>query len=363
MKIDIHTHILPRTWPDLRERYGYGGFIRLEHTGPGCARMMKDDTFFRAVEADLWDPPRRLEDCERDAVDVQVLSTVPVMFSYWAKPQDTLDLSRLLNDHLAEVVDKAPKRFVGLGTLPMQTPEVAARELERCMGMGLKGVQIGSHIQDWNLDHKALFPFYEAAEALGAAIFIHPWDMMAMNRMPRYWMPWLVGMPAETSLAICSILMGGILERFPKLRFAFAHGGGAFPGTLGRIVHGFHVRPDLCQTQTTISPADFLDKLVFDTLVHDPAVLRFLIQQMGPGQLALGTDYPFPLGEEHPGEMIEGMDDVSAEVKERLLSGTALEWLGLERADFETEASLAHSASLRERRASAALVDGAEAGA
>lgn len=346
MKIDIHAHILPKSWPDLRERYGYGGFVRLEHTGPGCARMMKDDAFFRAVEGDLWDPPTRLVDCDRDSVDVQVLSTVPVMFSYWAQPRDTLDLCRILNDDLAETVSKYPKRFVGLGTLPMQAPRLAAQELERCMSIGLKGVEIGSHIGELNLDDRRLTPFYAAAEEQGAAIFVHPWDMMAMEKMPRYWLPWLVGMPAETSLAICSILMGGVLERHPKLRFAFAHGGGAFPGTIGRVMHGFNVRPDLCQTRTTTPPTEFFDKLTFDTLLHDPDALRYLIHKLGFERLALGTDYPFPLGEHVPGKMIEEMSDLSAQVKERLLSGTALAWLGLDRADFETEASEAHSQRL-----------------
>src|SRR5207244_4658177 len=173
--------------------------------------------------------------------------TVPVMFSYWAKPQDTCDLARLLNDHLAEVVRQFPRRFVGLGTLPLQAPDLAIRELERCRkDLGLQGIEIGSHVNDWNLDHPALFPVFEAAQQLGAAVFVHPWDMLAKERMSKYWLAWLVGMPAETALAICSLIFGGVLERLPRLRVCFAHGGGGFPGTFGRIEHGFQVRPDLC---------------------------------------------------------------------------------------------------------------------
>ena len=239
MKIDLHTHILPKTWPDLKDRYGYGGFIRLEHVDCCSARMMQDATFFRAVDHNLWDPEARIADCDRDGVDVQVLSTVPVMFSYWAKPEHTLDLSMILNDHIADILTRFPKRFTGLCTVPMQAPKLAIRELERAMKCGFDGVEIATHINHWNLDDEPLMDFYAAAEELGASIFVHPWDIMAPERMERYWLKWLVGMPAETSLAMASLLMGGVIERFPKLKFAFAHGGGAIGATIGRINHGF----------------------------------------------------------------------------------------------------------------------------
>jgi aminocarboxymuconate-semialdehyde decarboxylase len=347
MKIDLHTHILPETWPDLHQRYGYGEWIRLEHHKPCCARMMRAEKFFREIEDDCWDAQRRLTDCDHHRVDVQVLSTVPVMFSYWARPEDTLDLSRMLNDHLMSVVATHPKRFIGLGTLPMQAPELAVRELERCMAIGLAGVEIGTHINDWNLDDECLEPFWAAAEELGAAVFVHPWDMMGQGRMPRHWLPWLVSMPAETSLAICSLAMGGVLERYPNLRICFAHGGGSFPATIGRIDHGFNVRPDLCQTRTQTPPSELLSSIYIDSLVHDPDALRFVVSKLGTDRIALGTDYPFPLGELAPGQLIES-SHFSAADKERMLSGTALEFLGRHREDYETAASLAHSEWLRE---------------
>jgi aminocarboxymuconate-semialdehyde decarboxylase len=330
MKIDLHTHVLPRTWPDLRRRYGYGGFVQLEHHGPGCARMTIDGQLFREVDDRTFDPARRIADCDRLRVDVQVLSTVPVMFSYWAQPGDCHDLARLLNDHVAEVVRTYPGRFAGLGTLPMQAPDLAIQEMERCVSeLGLAGVQIGSHVNDWNLDHASLFPFWQAAERLGAAVFVHPWDMLGRERMQKYWLPWLVGMPAETSLAICSLIFGGVLERLPRLRVCFAHGGGAFPGTFGRIEHGFRVRPDLCATDNPKGPREYLGRFYVDSLVHDPDALRCLIRLMGAERVALGSDYPFPLGEAEPGRLIESTEDLSAESKERLLAGTAREFLGM----------------------------------
>ena len=335
LKIDLHTHILPETWPDLSERYGYGGFVQLEHVEPGCGRMLLDGTMFRQVESNCWCAKTRLADCDRDGVDVQVLSTVPVMFSYWAEPKDAHDLSRLLNDHIASVAGEHPARFVGLGTLPMQDPDLAVRELERCVReLGLAGAQIGSHVNDWNLEHPSVRPVFEAAQDLGAAIFVHPWDMVGKEKMPKYWLPWLVGMPAETSLAICSMIFGGVLEELPRLKVAFAHGGGAFPGSIGRIERAFRVRPDLCAVDNDVEPREYLGRFYLDSLVHDPDVLRYIVRLVGAGRVALGSDYPFPLGEAVPGQMIESMDDLADEDRRLLLGGTALEFLGLEEERF-----------------------------
>ena len=231
LKIDIHTHILPREIPDWKEKFGYGGFIRLDHHKPCCARMIKDDGhFFREIEDNAWSPEKRIEEIDGFGVGVQVLSTVPVMFSYWAEPADGLEISRFLNDHIAEVVRRHPKRFIGLGTLPMQDADLAVRELERCSEIGLVGVQIGTNVNQKNLGDPEFFDVFQACEKLGMAVFVHPWEMMGAGDMQKYWLPWLVGMPAESSRAICSLIFSGVLERLPRLRICFAHGGGSFPG-------------------------------------------------------------------------------------------------------------------------------------
>ncbi len=340
--IDLHTHILPEHWPDLKDRYGYGGWVQLEHHKPCCARMMIDGQSFREIHSNSWDPSVRIADCDAAGVHMQVLSTVPVMFAYWAKPADAYDLARILNDHIAGVVDAFPDRFIGLGTVPMQSPTLACQELERVVReLKMPGIQIGSHVQGKNLNDPSVFPVLEAARDLGASVFVHPWDMLGSSRMTDFWMPWLVGMPAETAVAICSVVMGGILDRLPGLKIAFAHGGGSFPFTLGRIAHGHHVRPDLCAHQTEINPRDYLDRFYIDSLVHDAHALRFLVEQHGSRRIALGSDYPFPLGEQAPGQLIRSMEDLAEDQRRDLLGGTALEFLGL---DDEARASDAEGA-------------------
>jgi aminocarboxymuconate-semialdehyde decarboxylase len=329
LKIDVHTHILPETLPDFGP-----GFVRIEHHTPGRARMTIDGTLFREIESNSWDPETRLAECDRAGVNVQVLSTVPVMFSYWAQASRALDLARRLNDHIAGLQAARPERFVGLGTVPMQDPGLAIGELERCIReLGLAGIEIGSNVNGANLDGQEFFPVFEAAQELGAAVFVHPWNMIGKERMARYWLPWLVGMPAEISLAICSLIFGGVLERLPNLRIAFAHGGGAFPATFGRISRGFEARPDLCAVDNAVHPREYLKRIYVDSLVHDPVMLRYLVELMGADRIALGSDYPFPLGETRPGELIESSGFEQA-TRARLLHGTALEWLGLSAKKF-----------------------------
>ena len=334
LKIDVHTHILPKEIPKWKDRFGYGGFITLDHYKPCCARMVRDDgVSFRDVEDNCWSAEKRIEECDLTGVNVQVLSTVPVMFSYWAKAQDGAEIARFLNEHIAEIVSEFPLRFIGLGTVPLQDTPLAIKELEHCREIGLAGVQIGTNVNQLNLGEPQFFDFFAACEELGMAVFVHPWDMMGEKDMQKYWLPWLVGMPAEVSRAICSLIFSGVLEKLPNLRTCFAHGGGAFPATIGRIEHGFNVRPDLCAVDNPHGPRRYLSRMYFDSLVHDASMLDYLIKLVGTGQVALGSDYPFPLGESEPGKLIEssGYDE---EIRAMLMHGAALNWLNLEKSRF-----------------------------
>ncbi|MDF3981851.1 amidohydrolase family protein [Luteibacter sp. PPL554] len=338
LKIDTHAHILPRDWPDLAARFADPRFPVMTHTD-GRHRIYKDGKFFREVWESAFDPVLRTADYARFGVGVQVISTVPVMFSYWAKGHQALELHRHLNDAMAAICADHPRHYAGIGTVPLQSPDLAIRETERCIGeLGLQGVQVGSHCNDWNLDAPELFPFFEAAADLGAAILVHPWDMMGADSMPRYWLPWLVGMPAEQSRAACSLIFGGVLERLPSLRVMLAHGGGSFPYTIGRIEHGFRMRPDLVATDNARNPRAYFPQLFFDSCVHDDRALRYLLDTVGSDRVMLGTDYPFPLGEQSPGSGIDalGLDDTT---RARLFHGTALAWLGVPLARFQAAAA------------------------
>ncbi len=379
-KIDLHTHILPERWPSWTAKSGYAGWIELAHEKPGCARMLKTTSVdgstppqsFREIGANCWDPGVRLREMDAAGVGVQVLSTVPVMFSYWAKAADAYDLARLLNDDLARVCGEAPtivppqsrslrgvvslSRFLGLGTIPMQDPALAVRELERCVReLGLPGVQIGTNVNGKYFDDPGVQDVLAAAESLGACVFVHPWEMYGQDKIQPFWMPWLVGMPAETCAAIVTAIFGGVFDRFPKLRLCFAHGGGSFPATVGRISHGRACRPDLFPVNSR-DPREYLARhthrppegscggdsccgmtagnfdsparFFVDSLVHDADALRLVLKWFGAERVCLGSDYPFPLGEDRAGDLILSMrDDIGTSATELLLSGSSLRFL------------------------------------
>jgi len=336
MKIDIHNHILPRNLPDLEKRYGCQGFLSYHSCNQkGKIELKKNGKHFRIVEENCWNADARISEMDQMGVTIQALSTVPVMFSYWANAKDALDVSQIINRDLNECIKKHPKRFVGLGNVPMQDPQLAASEMRRCVKeYNFSGVQIGSHINDWNLDAPELLPFWKEANDLECAVFIHPWDMQLGGRMSKYWAPWLVGMPGETAHAIQCMLFGGVLQRFPKLKVCFAHGGGAFPFTVGRFEKGFKCRPDLCATDTNVPPTKQLGSFYTDSLVHSEKSLQLLVDVIGEDKIMLGTDYPFPLGEDEAGKLIENHPTLQQSVKEKMLFLNALNFLGIDKRNY-----------------------------
>lgn len=326
LKIDMHTHILPEKLPDFAKKFGYGDFIHLVHKRPHFADMMKGGTFFREINENCWDPKVRIDEYEQFNTNYQVVCTIPVMFSYWAKADDCLELSKFLNDHIAQLVADYPKHYIGLGTLPMQSASHAVQELERLKDLGIPGIQIGSNINNKNLSEPEFHPIWEACEAMDMAVMIHPWEMMGSEHMSKYWLPWLVGMPAETSRAACSLIFGGVMEKYPKIRFNFSHAGGSLLATIGRVEHGFNCRPDLVAIDNPINPREYLGKFWVDCITHDLPYLKYIIEMIGSEKITLGTDYPFPLGDLEIGRFIEESDLAQSD-KDNIMYRSTLDWL------------------------------------
>ena len=333
LKIDMHSHIIPKNLPDWEKKFGYEGFIRLEHHKPSWANMMQGDNFFREINHNCWDPEVRINEYEKYTTQVQVVCTIPVLFAYFSKPKDGLEVARFLNDDLANLVNKYPKKYIGLGSLPMQDPELAVQELFRIKELGLKGVQIGSNIEDKNLNEPDFFPVWEACEKLGLAVLVHPWNMMGKKNMNKYWLPWLVGMPAETSRAMCSMIFGGIFDKFPNLRVNFCHASGSFLSTIGRIEHGFNCRPDLVAVDNQKNPRKYCGHFWVDCITHDQDMLRYVLKMQGSKRVTLGSDYPFPLGDLEIGEFINRMN-LEESVVQDIFCNSTLEWLNLKKEMF-----------------------------
>jgi aminocarboxymuconate-semialdehyde decarboxylase len=328
LKIDMHTHIIPKHLPKWAAEFGYGNFIHLEHNDDRTADMMQGGQFFRRIEENCWGEDMRITEYEQFHTQVQVVCTIPVLFAYWAKPQHGLQVSQFLNDHIADLAARYPKHYLGLATLPMQDTELAIQELRRAKETGHLGIQIGSNINGKNLSDETLYPIFEACADLGMAVMVHPWEMMGENDMRKYWLPWLVGMPAETSRAACSMIFGGVLERLPHLRVCFSHAGGSFLPTLGRIEHGYNCRPDLVAIDNKRNPREYLGKFWIDSITHDIDMLEYVLKMQGSKRVCLGSDYPFPLGDLEIGKFIED-SDLSAAVKEDIFANATLEWLNI----------------------------------
>ncbi len=329
--IDIHNHFFPRNWPDLSARYGTADWPWIKHTDNNEAEIMLGNRFFRKIYSACWDAEVRLSEMDRDGIDVQVISATPVLFAYDRPVEHALDCARLFNDAALEICAKGKGRLKSLCQVPLQDPDQACKELSRCMRAGHLGVQIGNHVGEKNLDDPGIVTFLHHCADEGAAVLIHPWDMFAPERMPKYMMGWTVGMPAETQLGIVAMILGGAFDKLPQsLRVCFAHGGGSFAFLLGRLENAWQHHP-AARGDCELSPGQYLNRFYVDSAVFDERTLQFLIAKMGAERVMLGSDYPFPLGEHPMGGLIRS-SHLAPEVKAQLLGENAAEFLGLETA-------------------------------
>ena len=326
--IDIHNHFFPHAWPDLAARFGTPNWPWIKHTEPGKADIMVGDRFFRHIYSACWDPEIRLQEMDRDGVDLQVISATPVLFAYERPVEHALDCAQLFNDAALELCSRGKGRLKSFCQVPLQDIDSACKELSRCLRAGHLGVQIGNHVGSKNLDDAGIVTFLHHCADEGAPVLVHPWDMLGPERMPKYMMPWTVGMPAETQLSVVALILSGALDRLPsRLRICFAHGGGSFAYLLGRLENAWYQHP-VAHGESAHPPSHYLNRFCVDSAVFDQRALQFLVETMGADQVMLGSDYPFPLGEERVGSLIR-QSGLPQHTKAMLLSGNAIRFLKL----------------------------------
>jgi aminocarboxymuconate-semialdehyde decarboxylase len=327
--IDIHAHFFPESWPDFAARFGSLDWPWMKPLGNGEAMIMLGSKEFRRISQVCWDPALRLEDLDRQGVGLQIISATPVLFSYNRPAEQALEIARIFNDAALEMCACANGRLKALCQVPLQDIDASCAEVSRCMKAGHIGVQIGNHVGAKNLDDPGIITFLHHCADIGAPVLVHPWDMMAQERMPRYMMPWTVAMPAETQLAISALVLSGAFDRLPKtLRICFAHGGGSFPYLLGRMQNAWEHQP-LARGGAELQPKQYLDRFHVDSAIFDQHSLKLLVDVMGENHIMLGSDYPYPLGEEHIGQLIRE-SSLADGAKQKMLAGNAAKFFGLE---------------------------------
>ena len=329
--IDVHTHYVPRGWPDLDAAIGgEGGWPWLRVETERDAVIMVGSAEFRRISADCWDAGVRLADMDASGVDVQVVSPTPVFFSYARPGDEAVKVARIFNDLALDVCAGAPERLLPFAQVPLQDPDAACRELDRCLADGHVGVEIGNHVGDRDLDDEGVVMFLQHCAETGVPVFVHPWDMPDSPRMQRWMAKWLAGMPAETHLSIISMVLGGVFDRVPStLKICFAHGGGSYAFWLGRFENAWYGRSDVIAT-SALPPSKYCNRFSVDSAVFEPPSLRVLVDTLGVSQVMLGSDYPYPLGERPPGSVVHRSEFLDEEERRAILGGNACRFLGLE---------------------------------
>ena len=321
-RIDIHAHLFP---PITRKEAAAVDARApwLEDHGDGTGHIMIGEERFRPVEATLWDAPARLRWMDATGIDVQLVCATPVMFGYAWETGRASSWAARMNDRALEFCAAAPRRLKALAQVPLQDVEASCREVTRARRSGHVGVQIGNHVGAKGLDSPEILEFLRHCAAEAMPVLVHPWDMMGDERMKRWMLPWLVAMPAETQLGILSLILSGAFERLPRtLELVFAHGGGSFAWLAGRVDNAWRNR-DIVRADCPSLPSSYCDRFCVDSAIFDGAALKLLVDRMGRERVMLGTDAPFPLGEQEPGALVEATYADDAVTRERILAGNA----------------------------------------
>jgi len=322
--IDVHTHVVPPGWPDL----GSPDDPWLRMDSASAATIMRGDREFRRITDACWNADTRLADMDADGVDVQVVLPTPVFFGYDRHPSDAARVAGIFNDLALEVTAQAPDRLIPFCQVPLQDADAAITELDRCMANGHRGVEIGNHAGDRDLDSGGVITFLQHCADRGVPVFVHPWDMTPSPRTDPWMLEWLVGMPAESQLSLLRLCLSGAFDRLPEtLRIGFAHGGGSFAYWTGRADNAWHQRRDLVGADSEHPPSHYAERVYVDSVVFTEVALRVLLDVHGPSRVVLGSDYPYPLGERPAGRVIRS-SDLTDDTRAQLLGSNARDFLG-----------------------------------
>ncbi len=305
MNVDIHAHYVPADSLRVASEIGQRQGLKLGKNERGGDIVTRDGKpFLTQLKAEFSDFDLRLSMMDSQGVNIQALSPAGSYFFYWMAGEESLEYARWLNDRLAEAVTKHPKRLVALGSVPMQDPAKAVLEMDRAVTkLGLRGIEVASNINGRYFDDPGFDPFWEAAQALDALIFVHPNQVVGAERMKDYNLANLIGNPTDTSLAIAKLIFGGVLERFPQLKFLLAHAGGFLPYTWGRLDRGYRIQ-DSAAAKIPKPPGEYLKLLHFDTITHSAMALEYLVANFGAEHVLLGSDYPYDMGDPRPVEFL-----------------------------------------------------------
>lgn len=329
MHIDIHAHLIPQCFWQAVARKGNWFGATLQAIG---GQQFIDTRDRRAGPvAPNWNTSlqERVRAMDAMGMDMQVLSSPPYFFNYHLPLAEALAASRELNDEIAEAIRAYPGRFSGLATVPLQDVDAAIGELERCIGLGLKGAEVCTHVNGRNHDDPALLPFFEAAERLGAFLFFHPHAPAAADRTGRYYLGNLIGNPLDTTIAIACLIFGGVLDRYPGLMLCFAHGGGYACYGIGRLDRGFAVRKEPRANGVSSPPSVYLKRLYYDCITHSYTALDYLLRTVSADNVLLGSDYPFDMGYESPVEWVQKAPGLSQQDRDKVLGSNAARLLGM----------------------------------
>ena len=320
--VDMHSHFYPNNMPDWAQKFG-GEWPGFRDAGSGKGMMTLGAKDYRPIYEACWNPAVRIEEMGESGIDVQIMSATPLLFSYEKPIEQAERVAQFYNDAALEYCAHDPLRLRALSQVPMQNIDVACKEVSRCAKNGHVGVQIGNHIGLKNLDDEGIITFLQHCAAENVSVLIHPWDMMAQERMPKYMLQWLVGMPAETQLSILSLIMSGAFERLPEsLKICFAHGGGSFAFLLGRVDNAWTHR-DIVREDCPQIPSSYTNRFYVDSAVFNERALQMLVDVMGEDRVMLGSDYPFPLGEKKIGGLVRGSKTLQDSSKAMILGGNA----------------------------------------